>query len=490
MRWAFTLLAVPAFAAGQDSAPPRRVVDLSVGEAAELELSDGTKARVKLLDLRETRDDLRSAVREARVTVEVNGEKATLVSGTYRLPVPVGGVQADCPVTGGYRENSGDDRWGLEKDARLRLWPAGSPWLPPATFDYPAAQRWFATHTWMANEPVDAAGFLKRKIYYHSGLDIGGFEGRVDVVAAADGVVVSAGKEALPGLEGTPARPRYDVVYVRDARDWYYRYSHLKSIDPAVRPGERVARGQKLGVLGKEGTSGGWSHLHFDITARQPSGKWGVEEGYAYLWEAYVRRHRPTVLAVARPRHLAWTGQEVLLDGSRSWSASGRGLRHEWTFGDGTRAEGPRARRAYDRPGTYSEILKVTDPDGNVGYDFAVVQVLDRARPEPLPPRVHAAYAPTFGIRPGDEVTFAVRTFETSEGEETWDFGDGTPPATTRSDGYAYTGGREHAADGYATRVHRFARPGDYVVRVERANAAGVKGVAHLHVRVEAGGDK
>ena len=41
--------------------------------------------------------------------------------------------------------------------------------------------------------------------------------------------------------------------------------------------------GQKLGVLGKEGGSGGWTHLHFDITKRQPSGLWGIEEGYAFL---------------------------------------------------------------------------------------------------------------------------------------------------------------------------------------------------------------
>ena len=40
----------------------------------------------------------------------------------------------------------------------------------------------------------------------------------VDVVAATDGMVVSSGKDMLSGFGGTPAKPRYDVVYVFDSR--------------------------------------------------------------------------------------------------------------------------------------------------------------------------------------------------------------------------------------------------------------------------------
>src|SRR5438045_3839401 len=84
-----------------------------------------------------------------------------------------------------------------------------------------------------AGEPAHVDGGespLVKKIYYHYGLDIGGAEGLVDVVAATDGLVVSAGTEVLPGYGDTPAKPRYDVVYVLDARGWYYRYSHLHTI--------------------------------------------------------------------------------------------------------------------------------------------------------------------------------------------------------------------------------------------------------------------
>ena len=141
------------------------------------------------------------------------------------------------------------------KDARIRLWPAGVPWIDPATFQLPARQRWFASSTQMANEPAYVDGGEKpsvRKIYYHYGLDIGGAEGLVEVVAATDGVVVADGKVRLPGHEEAPVELRYDVVYVLDDQGWYYRYSHLKTIDPAIKPGAAVRKGQTLGVLGIE----------------------------------------------------------------------------------------------------------------------------------------------------------------------------------------------------------------------------------------------
>jgi len=471
----------------QPTRTPRvRAIDLNLGESQEVELADGNKVVVKLLDLREERDELRSAVRRAEVTVLVAGHKVSLVSANYRLPTTVAGVQIDCPVTKGYRQNNekgvaGENPWGLDKDARLRLWPAGSPLLGP--FIYPAKQRWFASGTQMANEPVHVDGGenpLAKTIYYHYGLDIGGAEGMVEVVAATDGLVVSAGKAGLPGYIGMPVQPRYDVIYLLDPQGWYYRYSHLKTIDPAVRPGQAVKMGQRLGLLGKEGGSGGWSHLHFDIAGRQPSGKWGIIEGYAFLWEAYLRQHRPKLLAIARPHHLAAVGHKVVLDGSRSWSASGKILSHEWTFGDGQTAKGPNVERTYLKPGVYSEVLKITDGAGQVDYDFAVVNVLDKEHPDRLPPSIHAAYAPTCAIKPGDAVTFLVRTFRTTDGQESWDFGDGSPKVVVQSDGNVVP----LAENGYARTVHAYAKADHYLVRVERTDRRGYSAIAHLHVRV------
>lgn len=483
-----TLISGPLLAAGETQAqtiePLLRAVDLRVGQQATVKLCDGSRATVKLLDLQEKRDSLRNAVRRARVTVEVNGRTVTLTAATYHLPVTVGNVQIDCAITKGHLENG--DHWALDADARLRLWPAGSPWIRPDTFTYPVEQKWFASYTLMANEIGDDERPADTSIYYHWGLDTGGADQLVDVLAATDARVVSAGDAVWESAElPPPVRPRYDVVYLRDGRGWYYRYSHLDSIDPSVRPGAEVRQGQKIGVLGKEGASGGWSHLHFDVVAPQPSGRYGIREGYAFLWQAYRQQYDPKLQAVARPHQLVWTDEPIVLDGSRSWSAGGPDhiKRYEWTLTDGSTASGPTVQHSYPRPGTYSEILKITDDEGRIDYDFAFVQVVDREFPDRQAPRVHAAYWPTFGIKPGDEITFKVRSFrvQPDEGRERWDFGDSSPTVEVQSDGNA----NPRAKDGYAVTTHRYQRPGHYLVSIQRTNHRGETGTDHLHVLVE-----
>jgi len=487
----------PALVRSAEELPPPRlpepftVVDLNLGESVQAKLPDGRPVSVTLIDLVETRDDVRDAVRRAEVTVEVNRERVKLVSANYRLPVAAGGVQIDCPITKGYIlaiRKPYENPWSLDKDVRLRLWPGGGPWIQPGTFVYPARQRWFATDTQMCNEPVFVDGGdlpTNKAIYYHWGLDIGGAEGLVEVVAATDGFVITAGLESLArGELPGPVRPRYDVVYVRDARGWFHRYSHLFTIDPAVKPGAAVKMGQRIGLLGKEGSSGGWAHLHYDMSAVQPSGRYGIVEGYCFLWQAYHAQHHTQLQAVARPHYFVKVGQPVTLDGTRSWSV--KGSRHikgyEWTFTDGSRAAGPTSQRTYDRPGVYSEILKVTDLDGRIDYDFAVVHVINPQRLDQVPPSIHAAYWPTFGLKPGQEITFKVRSFRlrADEGRERWDFGDGSPPVEVQSDGRAV----KLAKDGYAVTTHRYQRPGHYLVSVQRTNDRGETATARLHVRV------
>jgi len=180
---------------------------------------------------------------------------------------------------------------------------------------------------------------------------------------------------------------------------------------------------------------------------------------------------------VARPHALVWAGQTVALDASRS---RGRGLHYDWTFTDGGAARGDRVERVYDKPGAFSEILKITDESGRVDYDFMTVQVIDRGHPEKPTPTIHAAYAPTFGIRPGDPVVFKVRSFRDTTGGETWDFGDGSPAVTVKSDANAV----RLAPTGYAETSHIYAKPGQYLASVEHVAANGVRAVARLQVRV------
>jgi len=131
----------------------------------------------------------------------------------------------------------------------------------------------------------------------------------------------------------------------------------------------------------------------------------------------------------------------------------------------------------------YSEILRVTDPAGSSDWDFAVVQVCDPDHPGVRPPTIHAAYYPTRDLGPGRPVTFAARSFrvDPNEGIERWDFGDGSDPIETQSDGNADV----HAPDGYAFTEHTYDRPGEYLVTVQRTNRRGETATARLHLHVE-----
>src|SRR5262245_62071133 len=119
------VLCAPAALSAQPPLPARppvlRAVDLDIGETHEVVLVDGKKVTVKLLDLKEYKDDLREAIRLVQARVTVNGQEITLASGNYHLPQTVAGVRVDCPITRGYRANASQDVWGLVKDARLRF---------------------------------------------------------------------------------------------------------------------------------------------------------------------------------------------------------------------------------------------------------------------------------------------------------------------------------------------------------------------------------
>jgi murein DD-endopeptidase MepM/ murein hydrolase activator NlpD len=102
--------------------------------------------------------------------------------------------------------------------------------------------------------------------YWHTGEDWYAIEGDTagaQVYAVADGQVVYAGAN-YPGR----------VVIVRHAANLYSMYGHL---DPAlkVRAGQRVARGDLLGVVLKRGDTTP-SHLHFELrtflTTREVNG--------------------------------------------------------------------------------------------------------------------------------------------------------------------------------------------------------------------------
>ncbi|MEN8229834.1 MAG: PKD domain-containing protein [Bacteroidota bacterium] len=477
------------FMTSKNKEPLVRVVDLDMGEETEIKLHDGSMAKVKLLGVEERREPVFETLKEAVVQIEINGEHAELISSSYRLPVTIGGVQVDVPAVGAYMKDTSVDWWRLKKAARIRLWPAGSAWIRKGSFRYPVKQRWFASTTWYSNEAVSPA--TPGKVYYHAGMDFGGTEGLTEIVAATDGIVMVLGDQSLEdNPKHTPviSRARYDVVYIQDKRGWIYRYSHMQAIDPSLQLGTKIKMGQRLGYIGKEGGSGGWTHLHFHIESLQPSGELGIEDCYAFLWQAYREEYDPQLLAVARPHLKALPGEEVTLDASRSWAKNG--IRSfDWTFSDGTGSTGAKVNRIYDQPGRYSEVVKVTDQTGNIEYDFVWVDVYPGAQKYTVDvvahsiPRVHAVHHPTNGIKAGDPVIFTSRGFQAQPlgGKDIYDFGDGSPEVSVPSN----IDNDKHAANGYGMVVHHFKEPGHYIVKVERKDEeTGYVAMHHLHVVV------
>jgi murein DD-endopeptidase MepM/ murein hydrolase activator NlpD len=481
------ILLLPLCSYSQPLSRLNTISELNIGESKKVVLTNGEYVNLTLKDVSIDRDSLRGAVRNASVTVEVDGEEITIGSGNYQLPVKVGKVRIDCPVVKEFTVSSYYRHDGnLPKDARLRLWPCDSPYIQPGTFGFPLQQAFMASRTQSQNEMAGlgwAENLQSTNAGYHAPHDFGGAEGMDEIFAATDGLVVSSKKEVLEGYEDLPGDVRPDVVWVVDGRGWYYRYSHLNSIEPEISPGAKIKLGQKIGYMGKQGGSGGWVHLHFGVHHKNPdTGKWEVEDAIPYLWEAYVKKYGLKVKAIARPRLIAWTNQQITFDGSKSIGLEGDIVTYEWTFTNGSKATGPVQKRTYETAGEYSEILKVTDSAGNVNYDFAYIQVFDRQFPDKQIPTIHPAFYPTLNIKAGDPVTFLVRTFGSQTGEETWDFGDGTEKVAVNSGVVE----RQTQNDGkYAETIHTFSKPGHYVVRVERTNESGFPAIGHLHVKVD-----
>ncbi len=86
---------------------------------------------------------------------------------------------------------------------------------------------------------------------FHNGLDIGAAMG-TPIGAAMEGRVVETGYSSTLG----------NYVYVSHHSGWSSFYGHMSSI--AVKAGQYVAMGQKIGAVGSTGYSTG-PHLHFSV---------------------------------------------------------------------------------------------------------------------------------------------------------------------------------------------------------------------------------
>jgi murein DD-endopeptidase MepM/ murein hydrolase activator NlpD len=461
------------------------VFDLRVNQPVTLDPGDGRERVLTLCEVREPRDAVRGTIREPSVLLDIDGEAVEIKAALYNLPRSVAGMRVDCAVTRGVAESIAvwKDVFCLSGDARIRCWPDEGFLFGLTPIVYPVQQRWFASMTQLGNEKtyVDAGELTNHQpgkhVYYHFGTDIGGYDKAVPIVAAVGGRVVRLGTEWAPD-EAEDEYPRDDVVRIIDDRGWRYRYSHLDMINPDLRIDQRVEAGHPVGFLGQKGASGGWSHLHFGMKAPQPDGRLGQVNAYPFFAEAYLHENPGSLLACARPHRVAAVGETVRLDASNSICDGGTVQSYAWALQNGTTGQGPVIETVYDEEGMYSEMVTVTDDRGQTDVDFCVVQILPAdADPARTPPTMHLTTYPTTDIRPGQPIAFKARAFirgpfaENKAGIERWDFGDGST-AVSCSD------------ECFDERWHAYAKPGRYIVTVQRTAKNGITATAQLKVIV------
>ena len=105
------------------------------------------------------------------------------------------------------------------------------------------------------------SGVISQKYsWYHQAVDIAN-SSHPDIVASQGGTVVTAGWNA--GGYG-------NYVVIDHGNGYRTLYGHMLNNSIAVKPGQVVTQGQKIGVMGSTGRSTG-THLHFEVIG--PGGK-------------------------------------------------------------------------------------------------------------------------------------------------------------------------------------------------------------------------
>ncbi len=422
----------------------QQIVSLNPGETFAFRLKSGAERVIRLVSAQEHRDSVIRLARRADVCVEIDGRALDLVCGPYVMPTETAGlrIQADSTAS-----------WGnVPKQVQLSVWDAADPIVDTARFGYPLRDfRMFAQGTQAYNEPVHLGqgdGDPDGQRFHHDyGFDQAGFEGREEVVCAAEGKIIAF----WPGPEDISS------VLVQDPGGMVWEYGHLCAVAPETVVGAALPVGRKIGILGRTGPSGNFSHLHLgtylardDFGASSPNRRLNL---YPWIVTAYRARHPKGLLAVARPHQTGLTGEGITLDGSNSLAfGGGRIVEWRWVLPDGRTAKEVRTPWQSDRPGAYVAALWVKDDGGAEDVDFCQVKVFSKADPEKAMPHIFMTYTPARDVRPDQPVTFRFWFQGDGGGPIAVDFGDGT-----------------HLADyeSYAEVRHAFKTPGIHVVTAQ-----------------------
>lgn len=176
--------------------------------------------------------------------------------------------------------------------------------------------------------------------------------------------------------------------------------------------------------------------------------------------------NRPPVAAFTFYPESPLLNELVIFDASSSSDPDGQIIRFDWSFGDGAVAEGQTTSHKYEKPGSYTVRLTVTDDGLKQGTAEAELTIREGAEQPPLAPVADFSYWP---LEPTtqDEVQFMDQS-SAQDGEIVawaWDFGDGA------------------TAEGQSP-SHKYARPGTYTVKLTVTDDQGLTDETSQEIRV------
>jgi murein DD-endopeptidase MepM/ murein hydrolase activator NlpD len=132
---------------------------------------------------------------------------------------------------------------------------------------------------------LDTFGATRAGVDWHHGDDLFAREG-TPVVAVADGVVFSVGRQRLGGRR----------LWLRDRAGNEFYYAHLRRFARLARDGQQVRAGELVGYVGHTGDAEQTpSHLHFEI---HPASLLGLGYDGAVDPTGYLRSWRTVADAV------------------------------------------------------------------------------------------------------------------------------------------------------------------------------------------------
>lgn len=417
----------------------QEIVCLDIGEKYPFKLKDGSERLVRLVSVKEHRDSVIGLVRRADVSVEVDGKILRLICAPYTMPIEFSGVRIQADTTSAWHP--------LPKKVQFSIWDASDPIVRIERFGFPLDDYALFSHGMQAYNEVVHLGWKDGcpggvAFYHDYGIDFAGYEGRQHIMSCTDGTVIHLSSER-----------KHTFVVIQDDGGFIWDYGHLESIAPGVKKGVQVKRGQTIGVLGKTGPSGNFSHLHVgtylsksDLNANRRIRRLNL---YPWMVAVYIEQCRRTLYAVARPHLTASTGEKVILDASRSLSYGPEIVSYQWILPDGQIVNALKAETTFDKPGVYIATLWIKDEQGREDVDFCKVKVFTASSPESSIPTIFVTHIPTRDITVDQPVFFRLWLQGVEDKFIEVDFGDGTVI-------------RDYVS--YAEIQHQFKSPGIHIV--------------------------